>query len=42
MVRVGRPGLMLDWLKNPAVLRTLQAAAARGAVPHKTLSPAAA
>jgi hypothetical protein len=37
MVRVDRPDLMLDWLKNPAVLRTLQAVAARGAVTHKTL-----
>jgi hypothetical protein len=37
MVRVDRPDLMLDWLKNPAVRRTLQAIAARGAVTHETL-----
>jgi hypothetical protein len=37
MVRVDRPDLMLDWLKNPAVRRTLQAVAARGAITHEAL-----
>ena len=37
MVRVGRPDLMLDWLKNPTVRRTLQDVAARGAITHEAL-----
>ena len=37
MVRVDRPDLMLDWLKNPAVRRTLQAVAARGVITHEAL-----
>jgi hypothetical protein len=37
LVRVDRPDLMLDWLKNPAVRRTLQAVAARGVITHETL-----
>jgi hypothetical protein len=37
MVRVDRPDLMLDWLKNPAVRRTLQAIAARGVITHEAL-----
>jgi hypothetical protein len=37
LVRVGRPDLMADWLSNPAVRRTLQAAAARRAVTHEEL-----
>jgi hypothetical protein len=37
MVRVARPDLMLDWLKDPAVRRTLQAVAARGVITHEAL-----
>jgi hypothetical protein len=37
MVRVHRPDLMLDWLKNPAVRRTLQAVAARDVITHEAL-----
>jgi hypothetical protein len=37
MVRVDRPDLMLDWLKNPAVRRTLQDVTARGAITHEAL-----
>jgi hypothetical protein len=37
LVRVDRPDLMLDWLKGPGVRRTLQDAAARGAVTHEAI-----
>jgi hypothetical protein len=37
MIRVDRPDLMLDWLKNPAVRRTLQAIAACGVLTHDAL-----
>ena len=37
MVRVGRPDLMLEWLKRPGVRRTLQAVGARGSVTYEAL-----
>lgn len=37
MICVDRPDLMLDWLKDPAVKRTLQAVAARGVITHEAL-----
>ena len=37
MICVDRPDLMLDWLKDPAAKRTLQAVAARGVITHEAL-----
>jgi hypothetical protein len=37
LVRVDRPDLMLDWLKEAGVRRTLQAAAARRVITHEAL-----
>ena len=37
MICVDRPDLMLDWLKDPAVKRALQAVAAHGVITHEAL-----